>query len=136
MTGGGQHFATWAEIDVPFLVEPEVLPREGPILALLFVDDRNVRCDLLLVDDPVERIRRTISRIGGEIGGFNVEPLLGPLDHCFSCTDLCLPNGAGGFDVQDDAELNVNEIIVRIGEERWPSHRAGPLCAWVGGGDK
>src|SRR4029077_12558747 len=34
MTGGGQHFASWAEIDVPFLVEPEVLPREGPILAL------------------------------------------------------------------------------------------------------
>ena len=58
---------------------------------------------------------------------------LGPLDHCLSGTDLCLPNGTGGFDVQDDAELNVNEILVRIGEERWPSHRAGPLCGWIGG---
>jgi hypothetical protein len=32
-----------------------------------------VRRDLLLIDDPVERIRRAIGRIGGEIGGLDLE---------------------------------------------------------------
>jgi len=34
-----------------------------------------VRRDLLLIDDPVERIRRAISLIGGEIGGLDLETL-------------------------------------------------------------
>jgi hypothetical protein len=37
VAGGGQHFAGWADINVPFLVKPEVFPREGAILALWFV---------------------------------------------------------------------------------------------------
>src|SRR6516162_5718189 len=91
---------------------------------------------LLLIDDPVERICRAISRIGGEIGGLDLETLLRPLDHCFSCTNLCLAYRTGGFDIHDDAELDVDEIIVRIGEESWPSHRAGPLRGWIRGRDK
>ena len=57
MASGGQHFAGWADINVPFFVEPKVFPREGPILALRFIDDWNVWRDVLLIDDPVERIR-------------------------------------------------------------------------------
>src|SRR5512133_2394841 len=34
MAGRGEHFASWAEINVPFLVESEVFSRESPILAL------------------------------------------------------------------------------------------------------
>ena len=37
MAGAGQDFAGWTDINVPFLVKPEVLPREGAILTLLFV---------------------------------------------------------------------------------------------------
>src|SRR6266511_3736569 len=133
MAGGGEHFVGWADINGPFLVKPEVFSREGPILALLFVDDRNVRRDLLLIDDPVERIRRAIRRIGGEIGGLDLETLLRSLDHRLSCTDLCLANGTAGLDIHDDAELDVDEVIVRIGEESWPSHCASPLEGWVGG---
>src|SRR5262249_10589187 len=39
-------------------------------------------------------------------------------------------NGAhdrGRFDIHDDAHLDVHQIIVRISEESWPSHRAGLL---------
>jgi hypothetical protein len=35
-----------------------------------------VRRDLLLIHDPVERICRAIGRIGGEIGGLDLETLL------------------------------------------------------------
>src|SRR6516164_6960220 len=86
--GGGQHFAGRADIDVPFSVVPKVIPRKGPILALRFVDDRNVRRDVLLIDYPIERFRRAISRITGEIGGLDIKTLLRPFDHCLSCTDL------------------------------------------------
>jgi hypothetical protein len=34
MASGGEHFAGWADINVLFLVEPEVFSREDPILAL------------------------------------------------------------------------------------------------------
>ena len=47
-----------------------------------------------------------------------------------------MPSAWGGLHIHDDPELNVDEIIVRIGEERWPSHRAGPLRGWIGGRDK
>jgi hypothetical protein len=87
-----------------------------------------VRRDLLLIDDPVERICRAISRIGREIGGLDLETLLCPLDHCLSRTNLCLANGTASFDIHDDAELDVDEIIVRIGEESWPSQRAAAIA--------
>ena len=35
--------------------------------------------------------------------------------------DLGLPNGARSFYVNDDPELDINEVIFGIGEERWPS---------------
>src|SRR4029450_7009329 len=33
MASGGKHFAGWADINVLFLVEPEVFSREGPTTA-------------------------------------------------------------------------------------------------------
>ena len=132
MPAGGHHFAGWADINVPFSVVPKVFPRKRPILALRFVDDWDMRRDLLLIDDPVERIRRAISRITGEIGRLDVETLLRPLDHCLSCTDLCLANSTGSLDIHDDPELHIDEIIVRISEERGTSHRTSPLRGWIG----
>jgi hypothetical protein len=70
MPGGRQHFAGWADINVAFFVEPEIFSRERSILALRFVDNWNVRLDLLLIDDR---------SIGGEIHGLDVETRLRPL---------------------------------------------------------
>src|SRR3974390_3589033 len=95
-----------------------------------------MRRDLLLIDDPVERVRRAIGRISGKRGKLDIETLLRPLDHCLCGADLCLANGAGGLAIPDDPELAVDEIIVRIGEERWPAHCTGPLRGWIGRRDK
>src|SRR5215471_4208501 len=136
MPAGGHHFAGWADINVAFSVVPKVFSRKRPILALRFVDYRDMRRDLFLIDDPVERLSRAIGRVCGKSGRLDIETLLGAFDHCLSCTDLCLSDGAGGLDIHDDADLDVDEIIVRIGEERWPAHRTGPLCGWIGRRDK
>jgi hypothetical protein len=52
MPGGGHHFAGWADINVPFSVVPKVFPRKRPVLALRFVDYRDMRRNILLIDDP------------------------------------------------------------------------------------
>ncbi len=44
----------WAGVDIALLIEREVLPAEGPILALRLVDHRDVRRDILVLDEPVE----------------------------------------------------------------------------------
>jgi uncharacterized membrane protein YoaK (UPF0700 family) len=54
------------------------------------------------------------------------------LDHFFGRAHLRLTDGAGGFDIHDAAELHVDEIVVGIGEERRPAHRACPLRSWIG----
>src|SRR5260370_19904365 len=43
-----------ADVHVTVLVEREVFPTEGPILALRLVDHRDVRSDLLVIDEAVE----------------------------------------------------------------------------------
>src|SRR5262249_16212465 len=53
--------------------------------------------------------------------------LFSPLDHRLCGADLSLTNGSGSLDINDDAELDINEIIIGIGKECWPAHRTGPL---------
>ena len=52
-------------IDVGSLVVAKAFPREGAILAPGSIEDRNVRYDLLLLDQPVEHRRRTVGRVAG-----------------------------------------------------------------------
>src|ERR1700757_2520220 len=54
LAGGGEDLASRADIDVALLIECEVLPREGTVLALRLVDHRDVWRDFLVVDQPVE----------------------------------------------------------------------------------
>jgi hypothetical protein len=44
----------------------ECFARECPIIAFRLVDDRNVRRDTLLIDQPVEIWRRAIGGVGGK----------------------------------------------------------------------
>src|SRR5262249_62186317 len=49
-----EDLASGAGVHVALFVEPEVVPTEGPILAPRLVDDRDVRSDLLVLNEPVE----------------------------------------------------------------------------------
>src|SRR6185312_6186260 len=117
----------WADIDIALLVEREVFPAQRTILTPRHVFNWNVWRDLLLVDDPIERFGRTISRVGGKVVRLEIEALFGPLDHRLCGADLSLTHGSRRFDINDDAELDINEIIIGISKECWPAHRTGPL---------
>jgi hypothetical protein len=43
-----------ADVDIALLVEREVLPAKGPVVALLLVDHRDMRLDILVLDEPIE----------------------------------------------------------------------------------
>src|SRR5215831_4405592 len=90
---GGERSAGWADVHVPLLVERKIIPTEGPVLALRLVDHRDVRGNLLAVDEPVEVCPRPVGGIGREPLGFDIEALLGPLDHGFRRPDLSLADG-------------------------------------------
>jgi hypothetical protein len=40
--------------------------------------------------------------------------LLSPLDHRLRRTDVSLTKGSGGFDIDDDAELDVHSIVTKM----------------------
>src|SRR5262249_54108143 len=69
----------WAGVSVALLVKREVFPTEGPVLAIRLVDHRDVGCDLLAVDQPVEGCSRTIGGVSREPRWLNVEAPL--IDH-------------------------------------------------------
>jgi hypothetical protein len=51
-----QQLALGTDIDIARLVEGEVTPAQRAIFAPRLVDDRNVRRDSLLIDNPIERL--------------------------------------------------------------------------------
>ena len=69
----GENLAGRTNVSVPPLVEGEVFPTEGPILALRLVDHWDKRRDLRLVDQPVEVSSGTVSRIASQPFGLDVE---------------------------------------------------------------
>src|SRR5262245_50698437 len=127
-----KELALRAHIDIAILVEREVLPAQRAVLSLGLVDDGNVRSDLLVVDDPVERRGRPIGRVRRKSLRFQTEALFGALDHRLRCADLRLTNGARGLDIDDDSELHIDQVVVGVGKKRWSSHRAGPLGRRIG----
>src|ERR1019366_7875785 len=82
-----------ADINVALLVEGEFLPAEGPIFALRFVDDWDVRRDIFVVDVPIEVLSGAIGGITGEPLGLQAKALLCSLNHRLGGADLRLPDG-------------------------------------------
>jgi len=80
-----------ADVHIALLVEREVYPAERPILTLRLIDHRDVRRNLLIVDEPVEVCPRSVGRIGRVPLGLEIEAFLGALDH-----GLCRPRPQPG----------------------------------------
>src|SRR4051794_907294 len=122
----------WAVVDVAGRVISKVAPRESAIIPLRLIEHRNMWRDALLLDQPVQHRSRSVSGIPDKSLWFETEALLGPFDHGLCCADFGLANGAGGLNVNDDAELHVDEIVVGIREEGRPLVSPGPLRCRIG----
>jgi hypothetical protein len=83
--------------------------------------------DALLFDQPVQQRSRPVSGIPDKPLRLETEALFGPFDHGLCGADLGLANGAGGFHINDDAELHVDEIVVGVREECRPLYTENPI---------
>jgi hypothetical protein len=83
--------------------------------------------DALLLDQPVQHRSCPIGGIGCEPLWLETEAFLCSLDHGLRRTDLGLTNSTRRFDINDDAELDVDEIVVGVGEECRSLMSPGPL---------
>ena len=125
-------FSARAVVNVAGRIISKVAAGEGAVVPLRFVEHGNMRCDAFLLDQPVQHRSSPVGGIPDKPLRLETKALFGPLNHGPRRTDLGLANGAGGLDINDDAELHVDEIIV---EE---AKNAGPLCApvhWAAGSD-
>src|ERR1700680_4838558 len=95
-----------------------------------------MRRDALLLDQPVQHRSRPVCGIGRKPLRLKTETLLSSLDHGLRRTDLGLTNGAGRLDVNDDAELHVDKIVVGISEECRSLVSPGPLGCRIGWRDE
>src|SRR6476620_4866527 len=125
-----------AVVDVVGRVISKVAAREGAVVPLRFVEHRNMRRDAFLLDQPVQHRSCPVSGISDKPLRLKAEALLCSLDHGLCRADLGLPNGAGSLDVNDDAELHVDEIVVGISEECRSLMGSGPLGRGIGRRDE
>lgn len=68
-----ESLAGWAGVKVALLIERKIVPTEGPVLAFRLVDYRDVRRNLLVVDEPIEVRSRAVGGIGRQALGFEIE---------------------------------------------------------------
>ena len=68
-SGRCQRLAGGTEIDVARLIVGEVDAREAAIPALALVPHRDMRCDLFVVDEPVEELTGPVGGVGGKLLG-------------------------------------------------------------------
>src|SRR5579863_7048089 len=92
--------------------------------------------DTLLLHQPVQHRSRTVCSVGGKPLRLETKSLLGSLNHSLCRPDLGLTNGAGCLDINDHAELHVDEIVVRVSEESRSLVSPGPLSCRIGRRDK
>ncbi len=127
-----QQLSGRADIGVRLGIIVELPAREGAVLALRLVEDRDVRCDPAMLDQPVEHGCGAICGIGDEAFGVQIEPRHGAVDHPACRTGFCLSDGTAGLDIDDHRIVGVNQVVCRIGEEGMAPIGCGPLRGGVG----
>src|SRR3954449_2231601 len=90
-----EQLAAWAVIDIGCRIKAEVGTREGAVLPVGPVEHRDMWCDALLLDKPIQHRSRTVSGIARKPFRLETEALLCSIDHCPGRADLSLANGAG-----------------------------------------
>src|SRR5450432_607452 len=133
---GPEPLSTRAMVDVIGRVISEVAARERAVVSLRLIEHRDVWRDALLLDQPVQHRSRPVSGIPDKPLRLETKALLRSLNHGLRRTDLGLANRAGRLDVNDDAELHVDQIVVGVSKECRPLVRPGPLRRGIGRRDE
>src|SRR3984885_6153503 len=97
--------SAWAVVKVACRIIAKVVAREGAVISLRLVEHGDMWRDALLLDEPVQHRSRPVSGIPDKPPRLETKALLRSLDHRPRRSDLGLANGAGGLDINDDAEL-------------------------------
>src|SRR4029077_19351115 len=92
--------------------------------------------DAFLLDQPVEHGSCPVGGIADKPLRLEAKALLCSLDHGLRRANLGLTNGAGCLDVNDDAELHIDEIVVGVSEECRSLVSSGPLRRGIGWRDE
>jgi hypothetical protein len=65
-------------------------------------------------------------------GGDEVEFRERALDHALCRQHLGLTDRRRRFDIDNDRVVGIDQVVGRIGKERWPAVRRGPARRWIG----
>src|SRR4051795_6556496 len=76
-----EQLAAWAVIDIRCRIKAEVGTREGAVLPVRLIKHRDMWCDALLFDKPVQHRSRPVSGIARKSFGLETEALLCSIDH-------------------------------------------------------
>src|SRR5205823_4647936 len=112
-----EQLAAWAVVDLRCRIKAEVGTREGAVLPVRPVKHRDMWCDALLFDKPVQHRSRTVSGTAGKPFRLETKALLCSIDHGPGGADLSLANGAGCLNINNDAELHVDEVVVGVSKK-------------------
>ena len=118
------------------MVVGEVGSLEGAVAALGLVEDRDVRLDPALMNQPGEHLGRAVGAVGGQPFRVEAEAILGAVDHGACRADLGLADRAARLDIDDDGMVEVDQVVGGVGEEGMPLQRAGPLRRGIGPRDE
>src|SRR5215216_2960182 len=119
-TARAKPLPAWAVVNVACRIVSKVATREGAIVPLRFVEHGDMWRDAFLLDQPVQHRSCPVSGISNKPLRLETEALFRSLDHSLCRADFGLANGAGGLDVNDNAELHVDKIVVGVSEECRP----------------
>src|SRR5712675_2581202 len=125
-----------AVVDVVGRIISKVAAREGTVISLRLVEHGDMWRDALLLNQPVQHRSSPVSGIPDKPLRLKTKALLRSLNHGPRRSDLGLADGAGGLDINDDAELHIDEIIVGVSEECRSLVSSGPLGRRIGRRDE
>ncbi len=113
--GGAQRLAARAGVDVALGVVGEVAVREGAVGTLGLVPDRDVRGDLLRLEEA-EELAGAVSGVGGQAPRLETEPLMRALQHGSGRGDFIVGACRRRLDVDDDRVRGVDQVIQAVAE--------------------
>ncbi len=87
-----------------------------PDFPIAHLPNRDVRRDLLLLDQPAQELASAIRRVGREPLRLQIEAPLGAIQHRFSGNNFIVSASRCRFDIDNHCILNINEVVQTIAE--------------------